>query len=194
MRLSAYLPARLRVRLHAAGVALDDLRRGFRGPEQPLFRGITTPSRPPTTAPAARARVAPARSGRRARRPAPPEISLEERQRRARARVARRAARLEQTRHDWPTPPRGASHRVAYRRSGLTLDVADDRSLLEAGVTGGAAMRFSCTMGGCGSCRVRLISGEVESVQPNCLTEQERAAGYVLPCVSRPLSAVELDA
>ena len=39
-----------------------------------------------------------------------------------------------------------------------------------------------------------LLSGQVEMDQPNTLSDQERAAGYCLPCVSHPRSAAELDA
>jgi ring-1,2-phenylacetyl-CoA epoxidase subunit PaaE len=59
-------------------------------------------------------------------------------------------------------------------------------TLLEAGLAAGAPMPFSCAVGGCGACRVRLVSGTVELEEPNCLGEAERAAGYVLACVGRP--------
>lgn len=60
------------------------------------------------------------------------------------------------------------------------------RTLLEAGLDAGVAMPFSCTMGGCGACRVRLAAGGVMMEEPNCLGEDERAAGWVLGCVARP--------
>jgi ring-1,2-phenylacetyl-CoA epoxidase subunit PaaE len=46
-------------------------------------------------------------------------------------------------------------------------------------------MDYSCAMGGCGACKVRLCDGAVEMEEPNCLTSQERGQGYVLACVSR---------
>ena len=63
--------------------------------------------------------------------------------------------------------------------------VAPDQTLLEAGLSAGVPMDYSCAMGGCGACKVRLCAGEVEMEEPNCLTAQERAGGYVLACVSR---------
>jgi len=59
-------------------------------------------------------------------------------------------------------------------------------TVLEAGLAAGAPMPFSCAVGGCGACKVKLIDGTVEVDEPNCLTDQERAAGYVLTCVGRP--------
>lgn len=59
-------------------------------------------------------------------------------------------------------------------------------TLLDAGLAAGAPMPFSCSVGGCGACRVRLLSGSVMMEEPNCLSEAEREAGWVLACVGRP--------
>ncbi len=37
-------------------------------------------------------------------------------------------------------------------------------------------------MGGCGACKVRKLEGSVVMSEPNCLSETEREAGYVLAC------------
>lgn len=72
---------------------------------------------------------------------------------------------------------RGREHRAA---------AADGATLLEAGLAAGAPMPFSCSVGGCGACRVRLASGDVTMDEPNCLEPAEREAGWVLACVGRP--------
>lgn len=59
-------------------------------------------------------------------------------------------------------------------------------TVLEAGLAAGAPMPFSCAVGGCGACKVKLLDGNVEVEEPNCLSDAERAAGYVLACVGRP--------
>jgi ferredoxin len=58
--------------------------------------------------------------------------------------------------------------------------------VLEAAFDARVDMPFSCTVGGCGACRVRLVDGDVAMDEPNCLTPEERASGYVLACMSRP--------
>ncbi len=78
---------------------------------------------------------------------------------------------------------KGRSHHVT---------VQPGQTLLEAGLAAEVPMAFSCTMGGCGTCRSKLLDGRVKHKQPNCLTDEEAAEGYVLPCVSRPLEAVVL--
>ncbi len=63
--------------------------------------------------------------------------------------------------------------------------VAPEQTLLEAGLSSGVRMDYSCAMGGCGACKVRLCDGAVDMEEPNCLTSAERGQGYVLACVSR---------
>lgn len=74
-----------------------------------------------------------------------------------------------------------------------TLTVRAGETLLEAGLGAGAAMPFSCAMGGCGACKVRLVAGSVSMQEPNCLSDEERAAGYVLACVSCAQSQVAVE-
>jgi ferredoxin-NADP reductase len=89
-----------------------------------------------------------------------------------------------------------ASQPVRIRRAdGQTIELRNPpgETLLEAGLAAGAPLPFSCTMGGCGACKVKLVSGEVEADEPNCLGPSERAEGLVLACVSRPRSPVVLE-
>ncbi|MET9923195.1 MULTISPECIES: 2Fe-2S iron-sulfur cluster binding domain-containing protein [unclassified Streptomyces] len=46
----------------------------------------------------------------------------------------------------------------------------------------GLPMPYSCTVGNCGDCMVRLRRGEVAQSGPNRLTERQKADGYVLAC------------
>jgi len=76
----------------------------------------------------------------------------------------------------------------AHGREYKTVALAG-ATLLEAGLAAGAPMPSSCSVGGCGACRVKLVSGEVELEEPNCLTDEERRRGYVLACVGRAKDA-----
>ncbi|WP_224363301.1 ferredoxin--NADP reductase [Hyalangium versicolor] len=66
-------------------------------------------------------------------------------------------------------------------------------TVLEAALSAGLSLQYSCTLGGCGSCRLRLVEGEVRMEEPNCLLPQERPLRHVLACISRPLSPVVLE-
>jgi ferredoxin len=114
-------------------------------------------------------------------------------ERRARAKQ-RRLQRARSAAHDWPSEPQGVQRRVRFDASGATLVVDDAKSLLAAGLDAGLELSFSCALGGCGACKCRLRAGEVEMREPNCLGDDERAAGIILPCVARPLSDLELEA
>lgn len=73
------------------------------------------------------------------------------------------------------------------------LVVPAGRTVLETALDEGIDMPFSCAVGGCGTCRVHLAGGSVSMDEPNCLSTDERAAGYVLACVSRPTSRCTLE-
>lgn len=70
--------------------------------------------------------------------------------------------------------------------------VVPGQTLLVAGLAAGIPLPHSCTLGGCGACRVRLDEGEVRMRTPHCLSVAERQAGYVLACVSHPLGPVRI--
>lgn len=79
------------------------------------------------------------------------------------------------------------------RIQGRSLTVPPGQTLLQAGRKAGVDLPFSCTVGGCGTCRHRLFSGQVSMPTQSCLSEDERAAGQILLCVARPLSPVEVE-
>jgi ferredoxin-NADP reductase len=70
-------------------------------------------------------------------------------------------------------------------RSGLTLTVPPDRSVLETVEAAGVAVVFSCREGTCGTCETDVLDGRPDH-RDSLLTEDERAAGdTMLICVSR---------
>ncbi|MEV8593944.1 PDR/VanB family oxidoreductase [Streptomyces sp. NPDC052012] len=79
----------------------------------------------------------------------------------------------------------GAEFEVVLARSGRTLTVAPDVSVLDAVRAAGVEVLYSCTEGSCGTCETDVLEGTPD--HRDCvLTEQERAAGEtMLICVSR---------
>lgn len=94
-------------------------------------------------------------------------------------------------RQDVPLLPQ----RMLVRTGGQERNVLvkSGQTLLEAGLEGAIAMPFSCSMGGCGACRVKLVSGDVSSEEPNCLSAEEQRDGFVLACVTRASSACVVE-
>ncbi len=73
------------------------------------------------------------------------------------------------------------------------VQVSPGQTILEAALAAGLDMPFSCAMGGCGTCRVRQLDGEVQMEEPNCLSRSEKEQGYVLTCVGRPLAQTRIE-
>jgi ferredoxin-NADP reductase len=90
-----------------------------------------------------------------------------------------------------PSGPQPVSVRL---RGGVErVVVRPGATVLEAALDARVDMPFSCTVGGCGACRVRLVEGDLAMDEPNCLSPDERARGYVLACVSRPAGPCTLE-
>lgn len=83
--------------------------------------------------------------------------------------------------------------KVHLRGVARELTVPAGATVLEAALSAGLPMPYSCAMGGCGACKVTLRTGEVRMEEPNCLTAEERARGQVLACVSRPVTPVTVE-
>ncbi len=69
-----------------------------------------------------------------------------------------------------------------------------DESILAATLRARPDAPFSCTGGMCGTCRARLVEGEVRMDRNYALEPEEISAGIVLACQSHPVTAtVALD-
>lgn len=91
-----------------------------------------------------------------------------------------------------PLPARKDRVSLKLVDHGVDLPVDPRRTLLESTLEGGLAVPYSCTMGGCGECKAHLARGQVSMAEPNCLSRDERESGCILPCISYPLTDVEL--
>lgn len=94
-----------------------------------------------------------------------------------------------------PAPAR-AEHAVTITRrdgSAASFSVRGRETILAAAGRSRVPLAFSCAVGGCGTCKVRVRAGEVRMKEPNCLSEAERRDGYALVCVGRPTGDVHLE-
>ena len=85
---------------------------------------------------------------------------------------------------------------VRIEPHGRTLRVSAGAPVLEAALAAGLNLPHSCKSGHCGSCRARLLAGELRYPGPRPLgvTAAEAADGYVLLCQARPRSDVTVEA
>lgn len=78
-----------------------------------------------------------------------------------------------------------APFEVELARTGTTVTVPNDKTILEAVEEVGVRVLSSCRGGLCGTCETQIISGEPEH-RDAVLSEEDREAGEVmLVCVSR---------
>lgn len=68
--------------------------------------------------------------------------------------------------------------------SGHEFFVEGAVSILKAGLQAGLALNHGCTNGVCGSCKARIVSGEVRKVRPHdyVISAAEANMGYILLC------------
>lgn len=93
----------------------------------------------------------------------------------------------------------GASSEVTVTLDGRSTSVVMEReaSILEGAQRGRPDLPFACKGGVCGTCRARVVSGDVDMRRNFALEDAEVAAGFVLTCQTHPVSpqvAVDYDA
>jgi ring-1,2-phenylacetyl-CoA epoxidase subunit PaaE len=81
----------------------------------------------------------------------------------------------------------------AWSRGRTEVMVKPQETLLEAGLRAQVPMPFSCTMGGCGACRVQVKEGAVAHDEPNGLSAAERESQKSFACVGRPMGPCVIE-
>ncbi|MDY0220472.1 MAG: 2Fe-2S iron-sulfur cluster binding domain-containing protein [Desulfobacterium sp.] len=87
------------------------------------------------------------------------------------------------------------NYTIEFRKSGIVLKW-DDRfeSILELAEENGINIEYECQQGFCGTCKVKLLSGEVDMETEEGLEDEETQNGYILTCVAVPKSDIVLEA
>jgi toluene monooxygenase electron transfer component len=72
----------------------------------------------------------------------------------------------------------------------IEFECATSDTLTRAGLRAGIALPYECNTGACGTCKMELISGQIESLRPDApgLTDRDRAKRRVLGCQAQPRS------
>ena len=85
--------------------------------------------------------------------------------------------------------------KVKLLPSGHEYEVKDGQTVLAAGLAAGYAMPYSCRTGTCRTCKGRVIEGRVDFgvTLETYLPAAERAAGYALLCVAKPLADLQVE-
>ncbi len=83
-----------------------------------------------------------------------------------------------------------ASFVVTLQGSGKSFSVQADESILDASLKAGIILAYGCKNGACGSCKGKIVAGEIKMGphSASTLTEEEEQRKMALLCCSFPLS------
>lgn len=84
---------------------------------------------------------------------------------------------------------------VTVQPSGRFFHTQADETVLAAGVRQGIGLPYGCKDGACGSCKCKLLSGQVVlgTHQAKALTQEEEASGLILTCCATAQSNLILE-
>ena len=85
---------------------------------------------------------------------------------------------------------------VQVKPSGREFLVDGNDSLLEAALRSGLSLDYGCSIGSCGKCKARIVSGQVHRTRHSdyALTAAEKNAGVMLMCCNSALTDLVIEA
>ncbi|MEZ5248462.1 MAG: 2Fe-2S iron-sulfur cluster-binding protein [Ilumatobacteraceae bacterium] len=80
--------------------------------------------------------------------------------------------------------------RISVEGTGRHFVQDADDTVLRAALRGGVGIPYECNSGGCGSCRIQVVDGDVVDLWPDApgRSERDRRKGLVLACQTRASS------
>ncbi len=83
--------------------------------------------------------------------------------------------------------------KVDFASTGKIVSTDGKMALLDFAEAHEVDVDYSCRSGSCGECKVKVLTGKCRSETNEGLTEEEKAQGYVLSCVSFPEEDCSFD-
>ncbi len=83
---------------------------------------------------------------------------------------------------------------IVLQPSGLQFEQVPGLSILQSGLTNTIRLPHSCRNGTCRTCMCQLFTGEiVYQIEWPGLTREEKAEGWILPCVAEARTDLVLE-
>jgi ferredoxin-NADP reductase/nitrite reductase/ring-hydroxylating ferredoxin subunit len=82
---------------------------------------------------------------------------------------------------------------ISFAKSKKEIEATQIETLLTAAKRANIAIPSACSVGVCGTCRVKVNSGETHMVHSGGISQQEIDQGYVLACCTKAMDKVDLE-
>ena len=102
-----------------------------------------------------------------------------------------------------PTPAAGTTTKptapatgplVTFSKNNKSAKIHVDQTVLELSEELGIGIEFSCRVGTCGVCKVKMTSGEVEMAVEDALDADDKTNGIILACQAKPKGDIAVEA
>lgn len=87
-----------------------------------------------------------------------------------------------------------AGFEVSFTQSNKKAIAKPDETILDIAEALDVEIETSCRAGSCGTCKVKLVSGQVDIEVDDALEDDEKEQGYILACQSVPKTPVAIEA
>lgn len=88
------------------------------------------------------------------------------------------------------------SYVMTFSPEGIRIPVLSGETILEASRRYGLSFRIGCREGGCGICKVKLLSGKIryqKTVSESVISQNEQEQGIFLLCRAVPMSDINIS-
>ena len=83
---------------------------------------------------------------------------------------------------------------VTFSKNNKSSKIHVDQTILELSEELGIGIEFSCRVGTCGVCKVKMTSGEVDMAVQDALDDDDKTNGIILACQAKPKGEVAVEA
>jgi glycine betaine catabolism B len=83
---------------------------------------------------------------------------------------------------------------VTFSRSNKSRSIRENQTILELSEELGIGIDFSCRIGTCGICKLKMTAGEVDMAVQDSLDEEDKQRGIILACQAKPKTQVMVEA
>ncbi|MBD1834253.1 2Fe-2S iron-sulfur cluster binding domain-containing protein [Cyanobacteria bacterium FACHB-472] len=82
---------------------------------------------------------------------------------------------------------------IQHQGTSQTIEVPEDKAILEAAYAAGIDLPSSCNAGVCTTCAAKIVEGKVDQTDGMGVSPELQAQGYALLCIAYPRSNLKIE-